>query len=1305
LFVASSLAARTPEIAVDPKEGVWIAAGETFVQQARDRWSVFAGPARVNELVVDNRTVWVATDDGVLRFEADSRRTGQLTMDDGLPSQAVAAVAVDEQYVWFGTNRGLARYRKLDRTIRVYDDQNGLPDRGVNDVMLVGREIWIGTRDGIAVYDPDSDGLRAYGTKDGLASGYVAEIYRVGDDIWFRTDVGLSRYRPATRLFTNVSLQDLGGQEIHAFVPDGERIWIGTENGLRSFETTSDAVIAFPQQAQLKGKSVVGIEPFTDYLFITTDQEVVQFHKEKKTFRRFTAADGIARQTGSTGSVLNSGRLALMYDDGAEVYDIQRDVWFSRPLQVTERAGDAAAKLSWQVWSKADTEWPFDLVKLKSGDERYATIESGAGAGYQMADGRSLDLSLALDYGEVELPGIRDLKLHGQYLGTSQNLVRELTVDDMLKVETVEAGLEKPFLLQGGKSRFASQGDQPLVSVESAVGARRGATAREFITGPRQEVYALQHKYVLAGSEKVLVDGELLTSGADYTVIYPAGQLAFLDPERIDDLSVIEVEYEYDLMPKKGLGVVSLLDLVPADREVGGWVRAGEPTVIHEESGLYAQIDGAAPKYIDRGWVRSVYAEYRAGSRTLQLAIHDMGDEQHALDLYGYDLPPAREPVGDRPNMVLDVGLATSYAVKSVSKGYYIELTIDDKSDAAKQSIKLFALQVVDRGANAGANKTDALRELVTQTRAAIAPARGLEFGGRVLQLTSLSDASIDAAERRRMISTVDGRYETSVGERGKVIAYGEAAASDRIDGPRRNPGWGTLGRLRFSHPYFEGSAEGRYQDPTFAPLGSTETIFGRLQDEERIDATAYPTRWLPTTVFVSRQISRVEGSDQTAAVQHAMTRVQLTEEHLPATSLQLGHSLLDDAGGRSTSRVKAVAQADYDLATGALSFLGMKRFLLRGLYGVSDATTTDDNRFDHADRVELTRLEAKLAPTATETAYALFRSRAARRQLQLRDDHRLLDYGWELNSGARSAFVPGLIPQANYAAIYGDHRDVRGDNPTRVTHGSISARLGVYPGDWWSALAPFALDTRYSLGDEEKSEAAIKTLWQQVHRVDNRLNYNGMGKFELELYQLFETALADQVREQQRQRLELRNRAIYRPVFTSPITVRFDVIDEQTRNDVAAIEGARPWGEMLACEAGIEWLMRWTQLFSSKLKGTYTTAQTGNLLVVDPVTGSGQIQNFQQRQLTPELELRFLVQGDVGSLFILQRDRFYYLFGEGTGATDAWGFEVGLGAIWKLGDNIYLDGDVSYAQTECLAQPCTPTREVRPRLLLSVKL
>ncbi|MBI5548210.1 MAG: hypothetical protein HY901_30390, partial [Deltaproteobacteria bacterium] len=97
-FVAFPTAqARNPPLAVDPTEGVWIGAGEVFIHQARDRWSVYPAPATVNKLAVDDKTLWIATDDGVIRFDSGSRRATRLGMDDGLPSQSVSAVAFDER--------------------------------------------------------------------------------------------------------------------------------------------------------------------------------------------------------------------------------------------------------------------------------------------------------------------------------------------------------------------------------------------------------------------------------------------------------------------------------------------------------------------------------------------------------------------------------------------------------------------------------------------------------------------------------------------------------------------------------------------------------------------------------------------------------------------------------------------------------------------------------------------------------------------------------------------------------------------------------------------------------------------------------------------------------------------------------------------------------------------------------------------------------------------------------------------------------------------------------------------------------
>jgi hypothetical protein len=168
---------------------------------------------------------------------------------------------------------------------------------------------------------------------------------------------------------------------------------------------------------------------------------------------------------------------------------------------------------------------------------------------------------------------------------------------------------------------------------------------------------------------------------------------------------------------------------------------------------------------------------------------------------------------------------------------------------------------------------------------------------------------------------------------------------------------------------------------------------------------------------------------------------------------------------------------------------------------------------------------------------------------------------------------------------------------------------------------------------------------------------------------------------------------------------VRFDVVGELLRNDTFLVENAHLWGEVLGFETGAEWLLRWSQEFASKLKLTYATSDVLGVVVADPSTQLGALQSYRQHQLVPELELRYLLQGNEGSLFLMQRDRLFYLFGAGEGAAQSWGFEVSLGAIWRLGDNIYLDADIAYRQTECLIDDCSSAREIRPRLLLSAKL
>jgi hypothetical protein len=1339
---------RNPPIAVDPREGVWIGGGEVFIHQTTSRWSVFPAGATVNKLAVDDVIVWIATDDGVIRFDSGSRRSSRLTMADGLPSQMVKAVAVDEQFVWFATNKGLVRYRKVDRTMKVYTDQDGLPHKSVNDALTIGRQVWFATRDGIAVYSPDVDGLRSFGEKDGLAWGDVLELLQVGDDLWCRTDEGLSRFRIKTRVFSNFSKKDLGASEIRSFTLDGDKIWIGTDNGMVGFESASDAIRPFPQQAALKGKDVKGVEVSADYIYITTDKEVVQFNKATRAIRRFTLADGLTRTEGALGTLIAGGLYTVAFPDGAVVLDVGRDLWVERKLVATE-SSEKASKV--RVFGTFNGSTPYDITNRSFSSERYATAQGGFGIGQRLEKDRQFNGSVRLDYGQIEQSGIRDLQYKLEYLGNQKDAVREVQVEDKLKYRYLEEGLERPLLLQGAHARLATPGQDSKVKVNIDGGFRRGVVVRDFLTGPRQEVYQLTKKYIIPGTERVYVDGELLTSGTDYSIVYPAGQLAFLNPERLDDLSVVFVEYEYDVMPRKDLGTLSVLDMLPADREVGDWQRAGEARMVAEETALYNQIDGAAPKYIDRGWSRSVYAEFRQGSRTIQVAIHDMTSESNAEGIFSYDLPAARQKLAGRDNVVLDMGLATAYATKAHTDRFYIELSIDEKSDAAKESLKLFTLQILDRKEKAGANTGDQFREWIAAVRTAVSPGKGVEVGARAVERRETKDAQDGTPAMSSLTGVADARYQKPFEGGGTFTSYGELGGSHRQDSAG-DDGWAGMGLARLSHPSVEGTLSGRYQSSQYTPLGSDRTRFGRLQNEGSMNVTGYPASYLPTTVFFTRQQSYMDDAPRNGIIQHALARFQVNHEKYPSTSVQVGHTMLDNPQSFTTNRLQAVGQTEYDLAR-VLGFTGIKRFNVRALYSVSQAETERAQAFAYADRVQLSRIEGKFSPTATESFYTLYRTRILDRQAVEAGAYDRGAKHWELYSGAQSAIIPGLLPSMNYTVAYDDNRlppppvptdtssavgattttgiwtttppgpgDMKVAPSGRSAKTTIGGTLGIYPGQWWVPASPVVIEPRVSVSNDEKADEDLKTSLVRQYRFDNRAVYAGSGKLELEFFQLYQVSNEGQDQHPTETRTELRNRVVFRPIFISPITLRVNYLQVRSLNDpaglltlrqIAALAGSSgtviavpaDWANRKNYEAILEWLMRWNKTITTRIRAIGGLGRTIDFLTKDDKTHAPKVQDFDQYRGGGELELRFFPLQDTAALYVFQRDGAFRLFGFGDGAMEAVQFYVAGGTIWRVGDNLYLDGEVIYRQTVCLEEGCMTAKAVEPRLLFTVNL
>ena len=73
--------------------------------------------------------------------------------------------------------------------------------------------------------------------------------------------------------------------------------------------------------------------------------------------------------------------------------------------------------------------------------------------------------------------------------------------------------------------------------------------------------------------------------------------------------------------------------LLPADGEVGGLVRAGEPRVF-EGSALYDHIDGGAEIFLELGFEAATVVRYRRGDDGIVAEIYRMRDAASALGIY-----------------------------------------------------------------------------------------------------------------------------------------------------------------------------------------------------------------------------------------------------------------------------------------------------------------------------------------------------------------------------------------------------------------------------------------------------------------------------------------------------------------------------------------------------------------------------------------------------------------------------------------------------------------------------------------------
>jgi ligand-binding sensor domain-containing protein len=113
-----------------------------------------------------NGTLWIGTDDGLLRYDPKLKRFHRYRMggasDPSLASNEVSSIAEDRRGIlWIGTHQGLSRLEPetglFTRYLHAAEAPGSLADDFV-EVIYIDRaqQIWVGGRGGLDLFDPAS---------------------------------------------------------------------------------------------------------------------------------------------------------------------------------------------------------------------------------------------------------------------------------------------------------------------------------------------------------------------------------------------------------------------------------------------------------------------------------------------------------------------------------------------------------------------------------------------------------------------------------------------------------------------------------------------------------------------------------------------------------------------------------------------------------------------------------------------------------------------------------------------------------------------------------------------------------------------------------------------------------------------------------------------------------------------------------------------------------------------------------------------------------------------------------------------
>lgn len=252
---------------------------------------------------------WVGTsENGFFQREHGTYNyQGFNTRNSGLKHNSVKAMAEDSRgRIWIGTLSGELDVMDPDKPESVsqvpgipdhiaLDDVNDLEYDGINNYM------WVASRSGLFYYDITKSTLVKCQENVRICSSIVGDS---NDNLWITHSAGILRINMHTR---ELKAHPLPFFVIAAVFDSHGKLWLGSfDNGLFLYNTETSQLKRFSTSDGLADNRVRGLLPDGEYLWITTENGLSRMNVNNQELRSFSGYDGLPAYSYCSNAVLKN---------------------------------------------------------------------------------------------------------------------------------------------------------------------------------------------------------------------------------------------------------------------------------------------------------------------------------------------------------------------------------------------------------------------------------------------------------------------------------------------------------------------------------------------------------------------------------------------------------------------------------------------------------------------------------------------------------------------------------------------------------------------------------------------------------------------------------------------------------------------------------------------------------------------------------------------------------------------------------------------------------------------------------------